>query len=453
MTRYYGEPEKRSMLYEIRVGVLMASTGCISIMGIMWWNDAAPGLLWLLFSELVIGTAVSVYFLEIKKNLELGKLYATIYSVSLVMSVSLLMPSFRFESLFFLHGLLVSFVITPDRNNRYFFLYVFLLVGNSVYEAVTVGGQPLTLFNEIILIVVAIYMVPSIIMTHRAYRVLTNRILLSQEELLSRNEELAISESKLKVANQKLNNYIDKSLDLERFTHLASHELQTPLLKLDNFSQLLQESLGDRISGKEKTFLDFIQSGNRELQNRIRIMLEMSLMLSRDLDKEFFSFKDLLDECLREEKNLMEKANITIGTLPDYVHADRSLLRKVLKSMISNSYYYRSLDRQLVFEVGCTESETFWEFYVRDNGIGIEEEYIDQIFLLFKRLHIDSEIEGDGFGLTLSKKVIELHGGEIRVESSPDSHTVFYFTLPKMRQNSGVKGQLRQIVTTDEVLT
>jgi len=136
------------------------------------------------------------------------------------------------------------------------------------------------------------------------------------------------------------------------------------------------------------------------------------------------------------KKNLvyaLEERKVELTVKPGFpkVRCDRIRISEVFSNLVSNAIKYTKKDIRPVIEIGWSDKRDFYEFYVKDNGIGIEKQYYDKVFQIFQRLHAKGEYEGTGAGLTIVKKIVENHGGKIRVESMSGAGSTFYFTLPK----------------------
>ena len=129
------------------------------------------------------------------------------------------------------------------------------------------------------------------------------------------------------------------------------------------------------------------------------------------------------------------QASIIVSTLPE-ICGNASQLTRLFQNLISNALKYRSALRPML-EIGCYETDDEWEFFVKDNGIGIEAKYFEKIFIIFQRLHSRTEYSGTGIGLAICKKIVDLHGGKIWVESSLQTGSKFYFTISKFQNVHG----------------
>jgi|GEM_PF-6250968 len=246
------------------------------------------------------------------------------------------------------------------------------------------------------------------------------------------NLENKVKERTLQLAqaNEALGR-INKELD--DFTYIVSHDLKEPLRGIKAFTKLLMEEHADRLNEEAREYLKVISESSTRMTRLIEDLLNLSrigriknIESGIDIDEVLSDVKKNLAYSL-EEKGADLKL---IGPFPK-ITCDRIRITEVFTNLISNAIKYSKKDVPPVVEVGCRDDGDFYEFYVKDNGIGIEEKYYDKVFQIFQRLHAKDEYEGTGAGLTIVKKIIESHNGKIWLESVPGEGTTFYFTLPK----------------------
>jgi two-component system, chemotaxis family, sensor kinase Cph1 len=168
------------------------------------------------------------------------------------------------------------------------------------------------------------------------------------------------------------------------------------------------------------------------MQRLINDLLELSRVSSRGKPLERTDVGEILNNVRVNLSVAIEEAGalVTSDPMPS-VPADAGQLEQLLQNLVGNGIKFRNGDRPVI-HVGAVESEHHWEFSVRDNGIGIEQQYFERIFLLFQRLHDKGEYPGTGIGLALCKRIVERHGGRIWLESSPGKGSTFFFTIPKL---------------------
>ncbi len=233
--------------------------------------------------------------------------------------------------------------------------------------------------------------------------------------------------------NLELEKYIESNLQLESFAYVASHDLKAPLRTIISFSQLLQRQVEAKLSANEKEYLNFVISATHNLNNLVEALLQFSIIGSKEKRIQAFSIHALIQTITQElnidiEKN---KINIIIEEMPEIILGDITRIRQLLQNLISNSIKFKNKTKQPTIIISCKEVKTKYIFSVSDNGIGIKNEYLEKIFLMFRKLNTSDQYEGTGMGLAICKKIIEQHNGKIWVESTFGNGTTFFFSLPK----------------------
>jgi signal transduction histidine kinase len=224
--------------------------------------------------------------------------------------------------------------------------------------------------------------------------------------------------------------------DLEQFAYIASHDLQEPLRAVAGFTTLLEQRYQGKLDEKADSYIRFIVDGVSRMQALINGLLEYSRVHTRGNVPAPVPAERALQEAQTNLRTALEQAGATVTAAPlPTVRADATQLAHVFQNLIENSIKFRS-DRPLQIEVGARRREGDWLFWVRDNGIGLEPQYADRIFLIFQRLHTRDKYPGTGIGLAICKRIIERHGGKIWVESQPGAGATFYFTLPEKGEHA-----------------
>ena len=225
--------------------------------------------------------------------------------------------------------------------------------------------------------------------------------------------------------------------DLERFVYVATHDLQEPLRMVSSFTQLLKKKYGKQLDEQAAEYINYAVEGATRMKKLILDLLEYSKFSS---NREAFTKTDM-NSVLQDVSGKFSieiadsRAELIIQKLP-VINTKISLIKQLLENLIGNALKYRST-RSPVLRVGCKEEGDNFLFNVSDNGIGIDPKYSDKIFILFRRLHNDNDTyEGTGVGLAICKKIIELHRGNIWVESEQGNGSTFYFTIPKLQNQT-----------------
>jgi PAS domain S-box-containing protein len=240
--------------------------------------------------------------------------------------------------------------------------------------------------------------------------------------------------TKMKEAEQRVVEYAERlrviNRELEQFAYVASHDLQEPLRTIINYSQLVAEDCKGKLTPETDKFLDRVVRAAQRMKVLIQALLEFS-RLGRG--GEAFAIADLnkvLSEALANLEGAIHEtqAQVTHDVLPS-LSVNRTYLVVLFQNLIANGIKFRSKDRPRI-HVSAVRSNESWVFSVRDNGLGIDPIYHDRIFVIFQRLHTRDQYPGAGIGLALCKKIVDLHGGRIWVESEPGKGATFKFTLP-----------------------
>jgi PAS domain S-box-containing protein len=235
------------------------------------------------------------------------------------------------------------------------------------------------------------------------------------------------AEAELRQKNKELER---SNAELETFAFVASHDMKEPLRMVSNYTQLIAKRYKHLLDSEGKEFIDFAVEGVHRMQHLINDLLSYSSIGKDDIKMESLNSSDILAEA---KKNLNLKiietgAKIIIGPMP-VIFGVRYQLVQLFQNLIENGIKYTK-DKLPIIEVNAMKRENEWIFSVRDNGIGIDPAYKDKVFVLFQRLHDRSKFSGSGIGLTVCKKIIELHGGKIWLDSVFGQGTTFFFSIP-----------------------
>jgi two-component system, sensor histidine kinase and response regulator len=246
------------------------------------------------------------------------------------------------------------------------------------------------------------------------------RLHLAEEKLAATNRELHRHARDLQRSND----------DLQQFAYAVSHDLQEPLRAIGVYTQLLTQRYQDDVDEEVQEFARYITEGVERMQALIADLLQYSRIEKQDTALTLVDCTQLLDRALRELHLSIEDthAEISYDTLPT-VWADGRRLTQVFRNLLSNALKFHGVQPPRV-HVSAQREDDEWLFTVQDNGIGIDPQFHERIFLIFQRLHARHEYPGTGIGLALCKKIVEQHGGRLWVESRPGKGATFKFTLP-----------------------
>ena len=219
--------------------------------------------------------------------------------------------------------------------------------------------------------------------------------------------------------------------DLEQFAYVASHDLQEPLRKVSSFCQLLQRRYGGQLDERADSYIEFAVDGARRMQSLINDLLAFSRVGRGTGGMAPVELSSVVAAAVGQLTVATEEtgARITVGTLP-VVLGEASLLTQLLANLVGNALKFRRPGIPPEVTVESQPHEDGWEICVTDNGIGVEPEYADKVFVIFQRLHARDDYPGTGIGLALAKKIVEFHGGRIWLDPDRDDGTTIRFTLP-----------------------
>jgi signal transduction histidine kinase len=259
------------------------------------------------------------------------------------------------------------------------------------------------------------------------------RVLERTEDLSRTNEVLHAEIAGRKRAEKEIMRYADElkrsNYELQQFACVASHDLQEPLRMISSYLQLIERRYKSKLDPDADEFIEYAVDGAKRLQNMINGLLEYSRVETSGESFESVDCEKVLVDTLANLKVAIEESStvITHDPLPT-VMADRSQVLQLFQNLIGNAIKFRSQEAPRIHVTAGHEDDE-WTFSVKDNGIGIEEQYKDRIFDLFQRLH-SRGYSGTGIGLSVCKRIVERHGGKIWLESRVGKGSTFYFTIP-----------------------
>jgi signal transduction histidine kinase len=262
-----------------------------------------------------------------------------------------------------------------------------------------------------------------------------------REQITARIE----AEQQLKTLNEELEKRVAERTgdlrrsneELEQFAYVASHDLQEPLRMVVSYLQLLERRYTDKFDADGLQFIGFAVDGGKRMQGLIHDLLTYSRVGSRAKPFESTDCSQILNAVTSNLKVIIEEtgAAITCGPMPT-VLADPTQLTQLFQNLINNAIKFRGQEPPSI-QVSAERNGTEWIFAVRDNGIGIDPQYFERIFIIFQRLHTRAQYPGTGIGLAVCKKIVQRHGGRIWVESESQKGSTFHFTIPDTLHSRG----------------
>ncbi len=245
----------------------------------------------------------------------------------------------------------------------------------------------------------------------------------SEIRMTELNESLGRQAKELAISNA----------ELEQFAYVASHDLQEPLRMVTSFLTQLEKKYGEAIDSKGKQYIYFAVDGAKRMRQIILDLLEFSRVGRTVNKREAVDLNELVEEVEGLYRKQIEESGATIEMVPlPVLMSYRAPVRQVFQNLISNGLKYQPPGNRPVIRITFDETDTHWSFSISDNGIGIDGEYFDRIFIIFQRLHNKDEYSGTGMGLAVTRKIIETLGGTIWVESEPGKGSTFSFTISKI---------------------
>ncbi len=246
-------------------------------------------------------------------------------------------------------------------------------------------------------------------------------------QLLQSTKDEQAARYQVELANKELER---KNKELEQFAYVASHDMQEPLRTTASFVELLQQQYYGKLDEKADKYLNFIAQSSDRMKVLIKDLLDYS-RIGRKKELNSVDCNEVMKEVLADLDVAIKECNadISIHQLP-IINGYATEMKQLFQNLLMNAMKFRKpgISPQIHFKAHRNNGS--WEFTCSDNGIGIDKQHQERIFIIFQRLHARSEYEGSGIGLAHCKKIVELHGGKIWIESEPQQGSTFYFTFP-----------------------
>jgi ligand-binding sensor domain-containing protein/signal transduction histidine kinase len=242
--------------------------------------------------------------------------------------------------------------------------------------------------------------------------------------LLKREKELELHISE-RTAQLK-----DANKELEAFSYSVSHDLRSPLLSIDGFSNAVLEDYSEKIDEQGKDYLQRVRAASRHMEQLIDDMLKLSRITRSEMQRKPVDLSALAQNIATDLQKAQPERKVTFDITPGLmVQADRELLWVVLENLLENAWKFTAKNPEAKIEIGKTPYQGQETYYVRDNGVGFNMAFASKLFGAFQRMHTPDEFEGTGIGLATVRRIIHRHGGRVWAESEIKKGSIFYFTL------------------------
>ncbi|MFA5422529.1 MAG: ATP-binding protein [Phycisphaerae bacterium] len=256
--------------------------------------------------------------------------------------------------------------------------------------------------------------------------ILKDTLIQLQDEISERRK----TENSLKTLNEKLE---QSNKELKDLTHIASHDLREPLRKVTAFARMIEISLNDKLSADDKENLDFIIEGAEHMQQMIKALRDYSMVISKPEKFEEVDLNVLVENIKRYEladEIKASGADIIVTNQLHHIKCDYQQVRQVIKGLLSNGIKHQKSDIKPVIKISSQLwDESLVRVEIQDNGIGIKQEELKNLFVIFKRFHSNKNIKSVNIDLAIVKRIVEQHGGNIGVSSTHGEGSTFWFTV------------------------
>lgn len=244
-----------------------------------------------------------------------------------------------------------------------------------------------------------------------------------KKELEELNITLKKNIKELEVTNEQL----------EQFAYIASHDLQEPLRMISSFLNLLEAKVGDQLDNKARQYIYFATDGAKRMKQIILDLLEYSRAGKFNEEPQIVDLNLLLEDYRILRRKIIGEKNVTmVSDILPVIKCHKAPLIQTIHCLMDNSIKYSRESVNPYISISVEEGYDFWTLIIQDNGIGIEKQFFEKIFIIFQRLHDKDQYSGTGIGLAIAKKNIESWGGKIWLDSNPGKGSTFYFTIKKM---------------------
>ncbi len=368
------------------------------------------------------------FILHTKQQYELAKSNVVIVTLALICFMLFKAGSGAGIEFYFLSLAMLPAIVFTDKKRIYFFqaLCILCLAGQKIYENIYEQDALNSLeIYRLFYIINSIYCGLMIILALTFFK---NQTLQSESELLEQKRTIEENNEMLLKLNENL---ARSNRDLEQFAYVASHDLKEPLRMISSFATLLSRKCADKDDDITE-YNKYINSGVERMQKLIDDLLTYARIGSEEKPVTSINAVKLITEITHHLALIIDETDAVINykNLPE-VRGIAPQLGQLFYNLLSNAIKFRRMDTTPEVTISCKTEKEHWHFMVKDNGIGIHQNYTDKVFVIFQRLHAPDKYPGTGIGLSLCKRIVERHGGTIWLESEPGKGTTVHFTISK----------------------
>lgn len=337
-------------------------------------------------------------------------------------------------SLLLIYPILIGFVSLNFKKQKTQNLYVLLVICGS---AISIINTQLFIFNGANMyhlvgsLIIGIGLIVGFAITMKAH-------VKKLENYRDQRDEI---ESSMIDKNIALQEYIKTNLQLENFAHLASHELKTPIKNISNFSQLLDKRMEGKLDAKNQEILDMIKEESQRMSGMMADLLKLSQLASRNIEYQKINGHKFIND-LVEDNFFLDKGFIAVNSFPLELFAAEAHLHILFYNIVENAIKFCGGNEEPKITIFGRRSHEYYYFEVKDNGIGIDDKYKQSVFLIFKKLNPNFNVNGTGIGLSMCREIVERHNGRIWIEDNSEGGTVVKFTLKRTQTPKATEEQL-----------
>ncbi|MBX2833843.1 MAG: response regulator [Micavibrio sp.] len=247
----------------------------------------------------------------------------------------------------------------------------------------------------------------------------------------SDTHDLSICKNAISTPNDWENRYQELKREYEQFSYIISHDLQAPLRQINGFTNIMMEEFPEIMGEDQELYKKMLAHSIDQANGTISALLIFSRLNTCEKKFEKASPSKLIDHVITtlNTQIIEANANITIKDLPEFVRCDKILFEKIVTHLLENSIKFRKSDTELKIKISCTVDDDFTTFCIKDNGIGIEKNQQEIALTILRKLSADEDSTGYGVGLNYAKKIAEIHGGKLWIESKVNKGTEVYFSV------------------------